>query len=207
MIVTDIKKGKNGNSLLFCDGRYLMAIKTEVILKNKIEVGFFIDDKIFNKIKDESDLCKAKEKAFNLLTYRNRSKKELRERLLRVTSETATELAIKKMETLGLVDDFTFASQYAKELFNKRFSVLKVKYKLKEKGICSNIIEEVIADINVNEEKQILILLRSKFWGKFNDEKGKNRVINILNRMGYEFSVIKRAFSLYTEGIQEDELI
>lgn len=206
MVITEIKKGKRGNSLLFGDGQYLMSLKDEVLIKSGVKVGTHIDESVLNNIKKISEICKAKEKALNLLSYRGRSKKELKDRIARDTDEIYASLAVEKMESLGLINDVSFAEQYAQELlFNKRCSFSLTRYKLREKGISEEIIDSVLSKIDVNEDDQVLFLLNNKFYKKIKDEKSKKRVINTLSRLGYSWSVIKNAFSALDESVIEDE--
>lgn len=206
MVITGIKKGRRGNSLLFCDGEYIVSLNTEVVLKNGIKVGMHIDEEILEDIKKKSDIRKAEEKALNLLTYRGRSKKELQDRLARDTDEASASLAVEKMDRLGLVDDKAFAEQYAHELlYNKRFSLSAVKYKLRARGISEEVIEELFSEVDIDEHQQVLFLLKGKFCRKIGDEKSKNRTINSLVRMGYGYGVIKKAFSILGENALEDE--
>ncbi len=206
MIITQIRRGRRGNSLLFCDGEYIVSLNTEVVLKNGIKVGMYVDEDILEDIKKKSDIRRAEEKALNLLAYRGRSKKELQDRLARDTDEVSASVAVEKMGKLGLVDDKAFAEQYAHELlYNKRLSLSATKYKLRARGISEEVIEELFCEINIDEQQQVLFLLKGKFHRKIGDEKSKNRVVNSLIRMGYGYGVIKKAFSILGEDALEDE--
>lgn len=208
MVITDIKKGKKSNIYLYVDGKYYLSLKDEILVKSGLKVGSCVDEEILYNLKKESGIYRAKEKAFNLLSYRNRSKKELKERLEREVDEKSADIAIKKVENLGLINDRSFAREYAIELlFNKRVSVPLVKYKLQFKGISDEIIEEILESLPVDEEKQVLYLLRNKFSYKMKDEEGIKRVISSIKRLGYNWDTIKRALSFYNDGITEDELI
>ena len=218
MIITEIKKGRRGNYLLFSDSGYFMSLKAEILIKKGIKTGYNINENEIEEIKKENNLYKAKEKAFHLLSYRSRSQKELKDRIKKEAGENCAETVVKKMETLGLINDKVFARQYCGELFlNKKMAIAGVRYKLREKGIDDEIVEEVLKEFDINEEKQILSLLNGKFLKKMKNEntkgenieneKGKNRVINSLSRLGYSWSTIKRALALFEEGIKEDDLI
>lgn len=206
MIITQIRRGRRGNSLLFCDGEYIVSLNTEVVLKNGIKVGMYVDEDILEDIKKKSDIRRAEEKALNLLAYRGRSKKELQDRLARDTDEVSASVAVEKMGKLGLVDDKAFAEQYAHELlYNKRLSLSATKYKLRARGISEEVMEELFSEINIDEQQQVVFLLKGKFHRKIGDEKSKNRVVNSLIRMGYGYGVIKKAFSILGEDALEDE--
>lgn len=208
MIITEIKRGKRGCYLVFGDEEYLMSVKAEVLIKSGIKVGKHVDEDTLAGIKKQSDFYRAKEKALNLLSYRGRSKKELKDRLSRDADEKSVDMALQKMESLGLINDESFAMQYAEELLlNKRVSLSLAKYKLREKGISDEIIEKVFLQFDINEEEQVLFLLRKKYLEKMQDEKSKTSVVRALMRRGYNLSTVKRAFSLLNDSIIEDETI
>jgi Uncharacterized protein conserved in bacteria len=202
MIIKGIKTGKRGNSLLLFDENYneknFMSIKTEILIKNGLKVGDCLGEENLEELISESEIHKAKEKALNLLSYRGRSKKELKNRIAQKSNEAYADIAVKKMEDLGLINDKAFAKEYALELLHKRkFSISGAKYKLREKGIDNEIIEEALEEIDINEEQQALDVINKKFLKITADEKGKKRVMNVLIRLGYNQSVIKRAFAIY----------
>ncbi len=208
MIIKGIKKGKRGDSFLFFDKNFndknFMSLKTEILLKNGIKIGECLDEDKLERLIAESEIHRAKEKALNLLSYRSRSKKELKKRIEQESNEAYADIAVKKMEDLGLVNDKAFAVEYASELlFKRKFSLSGAKYKLREKGIEDELIEEVLAGMNIDEEQQALDVINKKLLKKVVDEKNKKRVINVLNRLGYSWGVIKRAFLVFENQMKE----
>ncbi len=204
MVIKEIKKDKRGNSLLRFDEDNLMKINTEIMLKNGIKAGDSLNDDELEKLQKESEIYKAKNKALNLLSYRSRSKKELKEKIQRESGEVYADIAVKKMENLGLLNDKIFAKDYAEELvFKKKFSISGAKYRLREKGIENEIIEEIFNNMEVNEKLQALDVINKRLLKKAVDEKSKNKVVNILVRLGYSWNTIKRAFELFEEQEQE----
>ena len=143
MVITSIKKSKKGNILIYADNNYIASILPEVFLKSGLKVGSYIDEEILEKLNEEINLNKAKEKALRLLSFRAHSKQELKNKIQNSLGEKYAEKATEKMENLGLINDKEFAFTYAKELFLKKlYAVKRVKYELAKKGIENNIIEK-----------------------------------------------------------------
>lgn len=204
MTVTQIKESKFLYAL-YIDGEYVEMICKTAIVDYDIKVGDTIDDNRLHDLLRYSEYIRAKEKALNLLTYRDHSKKEIYDKLRLKYSEYVCTKTIEKLIELNLIDDRRFAQRYANELIeNKKLSLRGVKSKLYQKGIERDLIDEIIEEIEVNPIEQIIELLKTKFAGSLNDEKGIKRVNNSLLRMGYSYSDIKSAFNEYKEYISEE---
>ena len=206
MIVTNIKKTKRGMNAIYIDGEYRTYVDDETLFKSKLKIGSLVDESLIEDIILQSEERKAKEKAFKFISYRSHSKRELRDKIKRSVSEQSADVAVEKMESLGLVDDLSFSLMYAKDMFfRKKYAINRVRYELARKGIDKNIIDETISKINPDEKAQVLELINGKYCGKFNDEKGKKRVIASLQRLGYKWEDIKSVFYEVCEHMVEDD--
>ncbi len=205
MIITNIVKGKKDNNLVFVDGNYTFSADSETIFKNKLSVGCNIDLDLINKIKFEVNKHKSKEKAFRLLSYRNHSRKELVDKIKRKYDENSANIAVDKMEKLGLIDDRKFALEYALSLFKKFFSVKRVKFELSKKGIDKDTILEIIDEISPNEKEQILCLLSKKYSEKMDNEENIKKISLSLQNSGYSFTDINSAILAYKEDMGKDD--
>lgn len=204
MIVTDIKPGRHGKAYIYADGKYIVSLASQTILLNNIKKGSYIDEDILEKLRDESNCYSAKEKALNLLSYKSRSKGELKERLKTAYDENSADSAVQKMEELGLINDLTFAESCANYyIFRKNFSILKTERELLQKGIEKEIISDTLQKIEVDEENQIFNLLKGKYRKKLETEKGIRLTIESLKRLGYAWEQINYALRLYREYIME----
>ncbi len=201
MWITDIKDGKRGQKLIFADNKYLISLAPEILLKSKLKIGGCLDEVKLKSLTADSFEYKAKEKALRLLSFRAHSKKELEDKIKLKFGEEAANLAVSKMEKLNLVNDIEFAKMYANELLNrKNCSLKKIVYKLARKGIDQDLIEEVIAGFDdIDETNKITKLLTGKYQGKFDDEKGKRRVVAALQRLGFQWDQIRTAFNRLNE--------
>ncbi len=200
MQVTDVVKKKKYLSDLYIDGELAFTLDSRVLLEQGIRRGVSLDDGQLHRLVIESEHRRAKEKALYLLGFRDHTKKELLIKLKRTQDESAAEYAVEKMEELGFIDDERFARHYAEQLVNiKHLSLRGVKQKLFEKGVESDIIDDVLQELEFDPKENIRSLVERKYARYLNDEKGVKKTVGALQRMGYSWSDIHAVLEEYTE--------
>lgn len=205
MVITNIKKSRKGNVLIYADNNYLASVLPEVFLKCNLKIGSYIDEEILKNLNEEINLSKAKEKALRLLSFRAHSKHELKNKIKNSLGETYAEKAAEKMENLGLINDREFAFLYAKELFSRKlYSAKRIKYELAKKGVDSDIIEKVLSEIDADEEENIKKVFLKKHINinVLNNEKELRKLIAYCQRLGYNWSLISSVINDFKENLQ-----
>jgi len=122
-------------------------------------------------------LQKAKDYAFNLLSYRDRSKYEIRERLKKKDyDDRIIEEVISKLVDLDYLDDRRFARKWVKERINRKpRGRYMLKYELKKKGIDNKIIANILNEmVNDQVEMDITERLAEKWLLKNHSKKDRN---------------------------------
>lgn len=206
MLITAIEPRRKGLSQLYIDGEKAMKLDTETLLKEHIRAGMEIGDEELLELVKKSEAHRASEKALYLLEHRNHSKKELAEKIARVTSREAAQAAAQHMEDIGLVNDEAFARSYAHDLFIlKKFGVQRVKQELCRKGVDKDIIDAVLEEFryDIPTEENIRNILEKRYRGYSQDEKIRRRAIAALQRMGYRFDEIRSAMSMGEDEFYE----
>ena len=200
MKITEIRPRRKGLSALFIDGEFAMALDTQTLLEQRIDVGKELDDEELHELITLSNERRAKEKALWLISYRSHSKKELRDKIRRTCDAEAADKAVERMEELGLVNDEDFARRYAEQLlYGKRLSKRAAFYELRRKGIDQATAEEVLAELDVDVHEQIRALIEKKYRN-INDEKIRRRAVAALQRLGYGWEDIKAVLEEYADG-------
>lgn len=198
MIITAIEPRRKGLSAVYIDGEFALKIDTQTLIENRIDVGMDIDDDTLHDVLKKAELKRAKEKALWLISYRDHSKKELKEKILRTTSGEAAQKAIDRMEELGLVDDEKFARRYAEQLlYSKHISPSGCVRKLIEKGIDRDLARDIVDDYDVDMCENIRAIIDKKYARYLCDEKGKRRAVSGLVRLGYSYSDINSVLREY----------
>ncbi len=200
MKITEIRPRRKGLSALFIDGEFAMALDTQTLLEQRIDVGKELDDEELHELITLSNERRAKEKALWLISYRSHSKKELRDKIRRTCDAEAADKAVERMEELGLVNDEDFARRYAEQLlYGKRLSKRAAFYELRRKGIDQATAEEALAELDVDVHEQIRALIEKKYRN-INDEKIRRRAVAALQRLGYGWEDIKAVLEEYADG-------
>lgn len=198
MLITAAEERKKGMTALYIDGEYAVSVDTVTFASCGKKTGSEISDEELYELIQTSNINRAKEKALYLIEYRARSRKEIEDKLLPLFGEDAAQAAIDRLEELGLIDDESFAREYARQLFeNKHFSEKRVSFELLKKGIDKDLIEEIVEEMEPDPVEQIEKIILSKYSRCLEDEKGRQRAINGLRAMGFNWQDIKCVIESY----------
>ena len=142
------------------------------------------------------ELKKAKNIAFRLLKYRDRSEKEIVNRLKKKkVSREVIEKVIAELKSLSLLDDRKFAKSWIQERIRKGYGLLKIKVELKEKGIDQDLLKDLLQDINkdawVLPQIRELAQKRIKKYNKI-DLNVKRKILSYLVRRGFPYEKVIR---------------
>lgn len=111
------------------------------------------------------------------------------------------EEAVAKIEQLGLIDDETFAREFAAELAEKKsFAPRRIRLELEKRGIDRELIDEVLSEREDNPVEDIAAVHSEEIHADSENQKELSRIYAALARMGYGYGDIKSAI----EQIQYD---
>lgn len=166
------------------------------IKKLKLEDGSEIAQDEFERIRLEYALPRAKHRAIAILAKRDKTEKELREKLQQSLTDTQSlEETISYMKSCGYVDDEQYARDYL--YFKKgRKSFLQIKMELQKKGISSQVLEEVFEEEGGQKIEDILVQVK-KYMKKFSDLDfvAKQKIYAHFARKGYAGDLIREAMN------------
>ena len=196
MIITSAEERKKSQTALYIDGEYAVSVDTMTFLSTGKKVGSEITDDELYELIEASKFNRAKEKALYLIEYRSRTKKELYDKLIPLFGESASTLAIERLEALGLINDESYAREYAEILLNRKgFSRQRASFELMKKGIDKDLAEEILDELEPDPVEQIKQLLETKFARRLSNEKDIAKTVNALKAMGYRWSDINEAMN------------
>jgi len=199
MIITAIEPRRKSLSAIYIDGEFALKLDTETVLSERLKVGTEIDDERLLELIKTSDARRAKEKALWLISYRDHSEGELRQKLSKDYGEEAVDKAVERLMELGLINDENFAKKYAESLSRKHLSQRQIQQKLRLKGIDKELSSETVEDLNLDEKEEIKALIEKKYIHKLSDEADLRRTIAALQRRGFSYSDIKSAINEFRE--------
>ena len=197
-IITKLEPQKNNNKRysVFVDGDFLLGIDANLVIEYQLQVGEEISEELIEKLLAEEDLQQAKDAAFNLLSYRQRSRQELKNRLAdKGFSPGIIRQVINVLDQLDYIDDREFAVSWIRDRISRGFGPYRVRQQLREKGIAEQIIEEQLeAEYDFELEYELAEELARKKKGRYrnkSDWEARNKLKQVLKRKGFSFSVIE----------------
>lgn len=203
--ITDIRKTKRGHNALFCEEEFLFSVDDFLLLQQKIEIGSCFTQQELTFILEKSETSRAVQKAYNFLSFRAHSKKELYDKLTKSFDKECCQKAADKMVDLGLINDEEYCTAKAEYLIiSKKTSLSHTKLKLLTLGIEKDIIESCLQAYSVDDQKENLDkLLKSKYQSKLSQPE---KVIQSLIRKGFRYSDIRTAMAKLDIEIEESEV-
>ena len=206
MLVTAITQQKKDQTRynVFIDGEYAFALPMQDILYFKLKEGGEVPEETVEYIKSSLIYIKAQDTALHYIGYKMRTVKEIRIKLAeKEFSEEVIEKVITFLEKYGYADDREYCRKYIREkLRMKPKSGYALKIELKQRGISSRIIDEVMAQTEVDEEGDAFRWLERKSRGIWppQDDKQKKKLYDFLLRKGYSYDIIGEAFRQMDEA-------
>lgn len=141
-----------------------------------------------------------RKKAMDLLLYRDRTEKELRDRLLEAGfDEKAAEEGISYVASFGYLNDTRYAENYVFGMQGRK-SRRRIRRELEEKGIAEETVENALSRIPENETEQIYALLCKRAGAPHSlEEKELRKLFGYLARRGFRTGDIWSAVRQYQE--------
>jgi regulatory protein len=143
-------------------------------------------------------------KAMNLLLYKDRTEKELSDRLAHEEFEPdAVWAAMQYVKSFGYINDERYAENYLISFSGKK-SRRAIHQELLRKGVDETVIETVMEEAPEDELPQITRLLEKKAGEPHVlDDKEKRRAVAYLSRRGFTGSDIWKAIRAYEQTSEE----
>lgn len=205
MLITEIRRQKGHLVGLYCYDELIMSIDSDMAAEINLKPMQDYTVDFLRDLLEQSELRRAKSKALYLLEFRDYSSRDLEQRLKKDFDPDSTRAAVEYMVEIGVIDDSRYAEALTRQLSRqKHYGRRRIKQELALKGIDSDIIDEVLEEIDLDEPAMILELLNGKFERNLSDQKGINRTIASLTRYGYSYSDIKSALQEYMENLDID---
>lgn len=202
IIVTSVKEINKKKLLLYINYEEGFALYKGEFRRLHLKEGERINEEVYEEI-IKTLTKRATLRAMSLLTNKDYTKAELITKLEQSKyPKESINKAIAYVESYGYIDDYRYAYNYFNfKAANK--SKRQIEMKLMQKGIDSNIINEISDEFYENNQEcelnQSIKLLRKKCKLAENeyieelDYKDKNKLMAYLFRKGYSMDIINKA--------------
>lgn len=198
MKITNIEYQKNNINRvnIYVDNVFSIGIDLELKFKYNLEVGLEVDDEFITRVIQAEESIKAKNHALNLLSYRQRTEKEIRDSLLRKGyNEESINNAVDFCIKYNYIDDKKFAESFLKDKINlNKLGPERIKYELRLKGVDKDIIEDVLYVKYDDQFEMARDLAFKKISSYKNDDRNAQyrKLSGFLQRKGYSYGVISK---------------
>lgn len=197
-IITKIEVGKRNKERvnIYIDNEYAFSISAELVYKENIKVKDEINVERLKKLADEDNYIKCKNSALKIIERTYKSEKELRDKLvLKGYDDHIIKLTINFLREYNLLNDTNYAKMYVKDR-SRNQGKNKIKYKLIQKGIDENIIEEELNKIDKDEIKKVVYEMALKKYRVLSKRENDNykltqKLYRFLMGKGYDYDLIK----------------
>lgn len=184
--IVDQKKRKDRVSV-HIDGVYCCGLDALTVRKNRLKIGDEISEEELSAIQRESEGAAAFDKALKLVSYRSRTKSEVRAYLKEkgYLGEVIAEVMAKLVE-YRYVDDFRFCREFV-STYAKRLGKRNIALELKRLGAEAEAIESALESVDGQEEAAFSVA--EKYY-----------------RTHRKFDLRKMKQYLYTKGFSSDDI-
>ncbi len=195
---------------LYVDGRFLLGVAAEVVFQLGLKLDQELEPAQLEQLRHEEILQRAVDLAFNYLSFRPRSREEVRRYLRR--KETPPELidsVLARLAQLNLVNDRDFASFWVetREQFNPRGAHV-LRSELRMKGVAREVADEVV-DEEKDEERALqagrkkampLVRVPTMDYATF-----RKRLGSFLQRRGFSYEISARTVRILWGELRGEE--
>lgn len=195
---------------LYVDGHFLLGVNAAIVLG----MGLVVDQELLPEQLEELKSAEAEQqavdRALNYLSFRPRSREEVRRYLRRKeTPPEIIEAALARLDRLDYVNDRAFASFWVenREQFNPR-GAHAIKNELRMKGVDRELVDELVSGEGDEERalqaarKKAALLARTP---GIDYTKFRSRLGSFLQRRGFDYEVTKRVVSQLWGELKEEE--
>ena len=201
-----VKPGKRDKIHIFIDGAYQTTVDSLYFGSCGVRDGAELTAGEAAEFLRQANDRRAFNKGASLISYQDRTRRQVVERLRADFGEEAAEAAADRLEELRLLDDARYAQQYAAQLLRrKKCAPRRILQELLQKGVDRETAEAAVEGLDFSADACIIELLETKFAGRFGDEKGLRRTVAALQRLGYSYGDIRSALRQIEEEGDEIE--
>jgi regulatory protein len=195
---------------LFVDGRFLLGVNAAIVLQMGLRLEQELSPDQLEQLRSEEVEQQAVDRALNYLSYRPRSREEVRRYLRRKeTPPEIIEAALARLDRLDFVNDRTFAGFWieSREQFSPR-GARALKNELRLKGVERDVVDELVDD--EQDEERALRAGRKKAISLANIPDidyatFRNRLGSFLQRRGFGYEVATKTVRTLWNEVKEEE--
>jgi regulatory protein len=212
MYITALQPQANNQDRIniFVDNQFLQGVSALIVLQMGLRVGQELSSDQLEQLRQEEALQQATNRVLNYLSFRPRSREEVRRYLCK--KETPAELIdtiMQRLEELDLINDQSFTEFWveSRERSNPK-GAQALKNELRLKGVKREVVDELVSDeqdqeraLRAGHKKAVLLARQSEMDFK----TFRARLGPFLQRRGFSYEVSTHAVRALWKEVQDEE--
>lgn len=196
-IITSIKQQRNKNRVnVYLDDKFGFGIDLDNFVLLHLKVDQELTEEEIAEVVKKAEFQKTYDKLLRFAMVRPRSKKEVTDYFRRKkVHESMHEKLLEKLKHLELLDDAKFAKWWIDQRANFKPKPKRILIQeLRIKGIGKEIIDEILGEEIVDEEKMARELLEKKAykWRNLPARESRQKISQYLAGKGFSWDIIEK---------------
>lgn len=176
---------------LYLDDEFVMSLPH--LEAAKLAIGQLLSRQEIEALTDSDAEQPAFDRALRFLSYRPRSTEEVRRNLRQhKVDDSLIAPVLQRLERLGYLDDVGFANFWLEN--RSRFKPMgprALRYELRSKGIADDIVDTLLAEINVEDAAYRAAAERANRFRRTTRQAFRQKLYGLLRRRGFEADAIR----------------
>jgi regulatory protein len=199
-VVTALRAGRRGRISVYVDGEYACSVSEALLARRRLYQGLELDEAELEALRHEASQERVLGDAHRLLAQRQRSREELRRRLLQKEhTEQAVAAVLERLDADGLLDDPAFAAAFVAD---KRrlggWGAERIRRGLADLGVEAAVVDAALAEDD-DELARALAVLERRGPPSAPLEAARRRAYATLQRRGFSGAVCYAAVKRWSE--------
>jgi regulatory protein len=190
---------------VFLDGRFAFGLPAFVAAG--LRKGQVLSDVEIEALQEEGTIESGYQRTLGFLSFRPRSRAEIEAYLQkRGIPEAQAEVIMERLERGGFVNDVAFAQFWVenRERFRPR-GPRALRYELRNKGISNDIIEQVLAYVDVSDGAYRSASKKARQMGQLDRQTFVRKIVEYLARRGFDYEVAREAAERQWTELRADD--
>ena len=206
MIITKLEKMQGSRWKVEVDGEYWNILDAEIIVQFHLKQGVSVEEETLEKALSAAEYRRARERALYLLDRKDYGSWEIERKLSQNVSPETARKVVERLQELSLLNDEEYARKLARHyILQKHQGPRRAVLELRKRGIDAALAAEAVDEVEP-EEGELLALCRRKYARKLEtDEKGREKVIAALMRLGHGYYDAAGAVDAVIEELRQDD--
>jgi regulatory protein len=186
-----IQKRNTQRVNVYLDGRFAFGLS--IVEAARLQVGQVLSDEEIAQLRKHDEVERAVSRGMDLLSYRPRSRAEVRRRLRKKGHmEPSIEEATHRLTRAGLLDDQEFANYWVENRFqfNPRGRVI-LRMELRQKGVGDDVIASVLEDYDEEDAAARAAEAGIRRLRHHETAVFRRKLTDYLRRRGFPYGIVK----------------